>query len=191
MVNPENPTGVEQDAMLVEKFVRGDERAFDLLFHRHKNGVYSLVRRTVGSSEADDLVQEVFVQIYKSLPSFRGDSAFRTWALGIAMNVCRMWIRRNHNKNAMISIPFMEDIADASTGVDSGLVEKIQLQRAILSLTEDERYAVEMHYAQGMSYNEIAQAMECPSGTVKARVHSAITRLRRVLLPSMEEVVDI
>ena len=85
------------DSFLVDRFKHGDRAAFDALFHRHKDGVYSLVYRTVGPDLADDITQEAFTQIHRSLPKFRGDSQFKTWMYCITMNVCRSAIR--HRKS--------------------------------------------------------------------------------------------
>lgn len=188
MANRQNLIEADQDILLVDQFKRGDESAFDSLFYRYKDGIYSLVLRTVGLAEVDDAVQDAFIAIYKSISRFRGDSTFRTWAYRIALNVCQERLRRRYTQ-PQISDEDMEsalDPCDLEAEV-MGRMTGQTVTQAIEDLPQIERSAIEMHYAQDMSYTEIALVLKCPEGTIKARVHRAIAKLRRRLLPVIEE----
>ncbi|MDO8682580.1 MAG: RNA polymerase sigma factor [Armatimonadota bacterium] len=180
---------MDQDAALVTAFHRGDERAFDVVFQRHKRGVYNLAYRTVGAELAEDVMQEVFIQVYKSLGRFRSTGSFRAWIYGITLNVCRD-SKRRHNRRRTIpyddageSIP---DESDPSDIVQARWMYQ-QVEIGMLSLREDERLAVELHYLQGLSYRELSEVLHCSTGTIKARVHHAVCRLRQLLLPSIAQ----
>ena len=190
MAKTEGVREADQDMDLVERFRQGDRDAFDSLYERHKDGIYSLIRRTVGPDSADDAFQEVFIQVFQSARRFRGDSSFRTWAYRVALNVCRDFTRRN-----MRQVPTTDEDPDAAaSGACDPADEATQcwtrseLLNALQSLTTDERAAVELHYMQSLSYREISGILLCPDGTIKARVHSAITKLRRKLSHLVEEV---
>lgn len=172
----------DQDFELVERFKRGDSSAFDALFDRHIRGVRSLVVRTIGQEAADDVTQEVFVQVFRSLGRFRGKSSLRTWIYAITMNQCRDHIR---HRSRQPSVSFFDDTEEMFlTEQVSDPMTRLtltEIERAISLLSEAERAAVELHYVQGLSYSEMAKVFQCPTGTIKARIHSAIAKLRRKL----------
>jgi RNA polymerase sigma-70 factor, ECF subfamily len=179
-----------QNRDLVERFRQGDRNAFDSLYESHKDGIYSLICRTLGPDSADDAFQEVFIQIFQSARRFRGDSSFGTWAYRVALNVCRDLARRNKRQ-----VPTTDADPDAAAGgacdpADEATAcwTRSELFNALQALTTDERAAVELHYMQSLSYREISGMLLCPNGTIKARVHSAITKLRRKLSHLVEEV---
>jgi RNA polymerase sigma-70 factor, ECF subfamily len=183
---------MEQDIALVLQFQRGDEQTFDTIFHQHKRGVYNLAYRTVGAEMAEDAMQEVFIQVYKSLGRFRPTGSFRAWLYRITLNVCRDSKRWHERRPAAQYDDSLDSIPDPSDPVDS--VESRwmygQVESAIQTLPEDERVAIELHYLQGLSYRELSKALGCPSGTIKARIHHAISRLRPKLLPLIEQEVE-
>ena len=184
---------MDEDRVLVSRFRQGDPAAFDSLFRRHKDGVYSLVYRTVGADAADDVVQEVFIQIYKSLRRFRGEASFRTWAYRVTLNACRDFVRRRVRQQAHTSTDDPDDLAcvpdpSASAGDLTVLWTRDELEQALRGLPDSERTAVELHYIQRLSYREMAAVLDCPDGTIKARIHSAMARLRRKLCHLAEEV---
>jgi len=190
MAELECVSDADQDMALVELFRTGDCAAFDALFHRHKDGVYSLVYRILGPEAADDMAQEAFTQIYKALPRFRGDSAVKTWIYRITLNVCRDSLRRKMRSPSLVltEAPNPVDEACDVTDETARLWEREELKRAIDTLSEAERAAVELHYFQGLSYAEMALVLNCPVGTIKARVHTAITTLRQKLNHLLAEV---
>lgn len=184
---------MDEDRVLVSRFRQGDHAAFDLLFRRHKDGVYGLVQRTVGADAADDVVQEVFIQIYKSLRRFRGEASFRTWAYRVTLNVCRDFVRRRVRHQARTSTDNPDALACAadpsvSAGDLTVLWTRDELEQALRGLPDSERTAVELHYVQRLSYRETAAVLGCPDGTIKARIHSAMAKLRLKLHHLAEEV---
>lgn len=190
MAKTEGVREAGQDLDLVERFRQGDRGAFDSLYESHKDGIYSLICRTVGPYSADDAFQEVFIQIFRSARRFRGDSSFGTWAYRIAFNVCRDLTRRNKRQVSTIDVDPDAIAGGACDPADQANAcwTRSELLEALQSLTTDERAAIELHYMQSLSYREISGVLLCPDGTIKARVHSAITKLRLKLSHLVEEV---
>jgi len=186
---PREATGECEDAALTRRFKQGDKTAFDLIFSQYKDTVYSLVCRSVGPDRVDDVVQEAFIRIYRSLGQFRGDSSLKTWIYRVVMNTCAdasrptRWI-----DEPLVDIP--EDAASDSD-VETDAIRAWtadQIEQALGSLSPAERFVVELHYIDDLSYRDIAEVLKCPSGTVKARIHRSIRRLRSELAQILEEV---
>lgn len=175
------------DANLIHDFKQGDKSAFDALFDRYRDGVYSLVYRTLGPAGAEDAAQDVFVQLYKSLHRFRGDAAFKTWLFRLTLNVCRDHIRRHSRQpvTCELSADSVGGDVDAGHGLTTGTAQDVE--SALLDLPEDERSLLELRYVQGFSHREISEMLGCNNGTVRTKIHRAIIRLRRRLLPASEE----
>lgn len=192
MIHCKSMPETDPDFELVARFKRGDTSAFDALFDRHIRGVRSLVVRTVGMDAADDVTQEVFVQVFRSLGRFHGKSSLRTWIYGITMNLCREHSRRRSRQPSVSYSGDAEELCPAENVPDpmTGL-RMSEIEGAIGSLPEMERAAVELHYVQGLSYSEMAEVFRCPTGTVKARVHDAVVKLRRKLCHLEEEVHEL
>ena len=188
-MNEENP-----DQALVERVQQGDKRAFDLLVRKYQHKIVQLVTRYLRDPvEAQDVAQEAFIKAYRALPNFRGDSAFYTWLYRIAINTAK-----NHLV-AMSRRPPTEDIdaqdAEQFSG-DTGLKEyatpehmvlRDEIDRtisaAIEALPEELRTAITLRELEGLSYEEIAQAMECPIGTVRSRIFRAREAIETRLAP--------
>jgi len=177
---------IASDADLILAFKRGDESAFDALFDHHRDSVYSLAYRTLGEARAEDATQDAFLQLYKSLSRFRGDSTFKTWLFRLTLNVCRDHIRRIGRQ------PVTCDLSDFGEGVGceqqtpSGIASA-DLESALFDLPQDERSLLELHYVQGFTHREISEMLGCHNGSVRTRMHRAILKLRRRLLPVSEE----
>jgi RNA polymerase sigma-70 factor, ECF subfamily len=176
-----------EDARLVGLFQRGDEEAFDLLVEKHRRRIYSLVCRLANPGEADDLAQEVFIAAYRALPSFRGDSAFSTWLYRIAVHVCSHHIRKRRLDTTDLDEEFMdlERGHDPEHSAISGELQQ-RVRDAIRALPYKLRLVVVLRDLQGLSYEEIAQVVGCPIGTVRSRLHYATQRLATVLRPYVE-----
>ena len=175
------------DARLVACFQRGDEDAFDELVERHRRRIYSLVCRLASPGEADDLAQEVFIAAYKALPGFRGDSRFSTWLYRIAVHVCSHHLR----KRRLDTVDLDEGYTDSQREHDpewSVMSSELQgrVRHAIEELPYKLRLVVVLRDLQGLSYEEIAQVVGCPIGTVRSRLHYATQRLATVLRPYVE-----
>jgi len=182
------------DAELVKRVQAGDKSAFDLLVRKYQNRVISLVSRYVKNQvTAQDIAQEAFIKAYRGLKNFRGDSAFYTWLYRIAINTAK-----NHLVAQSRRVPDHEiDAQEAELYGSSELLqdqhspEKVMLTEeikkevfaAIEKLPEDLKTAITLRELEGMSYEEIADAMECPIGTVRSRIFRAREAVDKVLQP--------
>jgi RNA polymerase sigma-70 factor (ECF subfamily) len=184
----------DSDMMLVERVQQGETAAFDLLVIRYQHKVLKLIMRYVHDAvEAEDVAQEAFIRAYRALPSFRGDSAFYTWLYRIAINTAKNALVANRRRPIDYSLnpQDTEDYAmqarlkDPETPEGLLLTEEIQntVNSAIENLPEDLRTAIVLRELEGMSYEEIATAMECPVGTVRSRIFRAREAIDRKLRP--------
>ncbi len=191
-------SGVEQsDLELVRRAQRGERGAFDLLVLRYQHKVVKLVARLLRDrTEAEDVAQEAFVKAYRALGSFRGDSAFYTWLYRIAVNTARNTLasrqRRPLQYEAGLSEGEQAAVESRMRHVDTPeanvLSDEIHesVNRAIGDLPEDLRTAIVLREVEGLSYEEIAAAMDCPVGTVRSRIFRAREAIDRILAPLVE-----
>ena len=172
------------DQELVSRAQNGDRRAFDLLVLKYQHKIVNLVMRYVRDPElALDITQEAFIKAYRALPRFRGDSAFYTWMYRIAVNTAKNHLaaqrRRPMDVELDLQDPEQYDLhaklkeTDTPEGVTLSNELKEIVERAIAALPEDLRTAIILRELEGMSYEEIAQTMECPVGTVRSRIFRA------------------
>ncbi len=175
------------DARLVARFQRGDESAFDELVERHRRRVYSLVTRLASSGEADDLAQEVFIAAYKTLPSFRGEAAFSTWIYRIAVHVCSHHLRRRRFDTTELDEQH-QDWDRESDPEQTAMAGELKscVRKAIEDLPYKLRLVVVLRDLHGLNYEEIAQIVGCPIGTVRSRLHYATQKLATTLRPYVE-----
>ena len=180
MVSQKEPT----DKQLVERVKRGDKRAFDLLTLKYLHKIISLVGRYLrDQDEVQDVAQEVFIKAYRALPNFRGDSAFYTWLYRIAINAAK-----NHLVSKSRRPPDTDiDVDDGEFQADSAVLRDDDtpeanlatsqmedvIYKAIADLPEELKVAVTLREFEGLSYEEIAEVMECPVGTVRSRIFRA------------------
>jgi RNA polymerase sigma-70 factor, ECF subfamily len=165
---------------LVERCRSGDERAFQELVDRYKDLVYALIARTVQDrSRAEDLAQDVFLRIHRGLPYFRGEARLSTWMYRIVANVCV----QEYGKAPSVS--FDEDKpAHQQSAPDrrfGDLELKDRLEKAIARLPANYRLLVAAHYLEGMRYEDLADALQQPLGTIKTQLYRAKQQLRRIL----------
>ncbi len=179
----------DQDSAAIERCIGGDLSAFRALVERHQRAVYAVVSRILPNrDDADDIVQEVFVQAYRSIASFRGDASFSTWLCRIAINAA---IKRakTQGRRQTISLDDEEFANDALLrSEDPGPEEQIQrsardaaVRKAVMALPEKHRLVVAMHYFDGHSCQEIADTIGCSVGTVWSRLHYASRKLKEDL----------
>ncbi len=172
------------DKKLVERVQKGDKGAFDLLVLKYQHKIVNLVMRYVRDPElALDISQEAFIKAYRALPRFRGDSAFYTWMYRIAVNTAKNHLaaqrRRPMDVELDLQDPEQYDLhaklkeTDTPEGVTLSNELKETVGRAIAALPEDLRTAIILRELEGMSYEEIAETMECPVGTVRSRIFRA------------------
>jgi RNA polymerase sigma-70 factor (ECF subfamily) len=187
----------EVDQELVRRVQSGDKKAFDLLVKKYQHKVVNLVSRYVhDSSEVLDVAQEAFIKAYRALPNFRGDSAFYTWMYRIAINTAKNYIVALGRRLPSSSIEAQE--AEQLNGESSlkeystpeNLLLKDDVEKTIFSaieeLPDDLRTAIILREMEGLSYEEIAQAMACPVGTVRSRIFRAREAIDKRLKPLLE-----
>jgi RNA polymerase sigma-70 factor (ECF subfamily) len=166
----------ESDLKLVERVQRGERAAFDLLVLRYQHKVLKLIMRYVhDATEAEDIAQEAFVKAYRALQSFRGDSAFYTWLYRIAIN--DLQDPEQYDLHSRLS--------ESETPEALLLTDEIRdtVNRAIENLPEDLRTAIVLRELEGLSYEDIAQTMDCPVGTVRSRIFRAREAIDKKLRP--------
>lgn len=190
-------TGEEADQQLVERAQQGDRRAFDVLVLKYQHRIYSLVTRFMRDpDDVQDVVQEAFIKAYRALPNFRGESAFYTWLYRIAINTAKNHLsaRARRPQGVDIDADDAEYIASAAmlrdlAGPENMLMtEQLRavIERAIAALPEDLRTALTLREFDGLSYEEIAEAMQCPVGTVRSRIFRAREAVDREILPLVD-----
>ena len=185
---PRNPPlAGELDA--IERAKNGDAEAFETLYAMHKRRVYSLCLRMVSNmAEAEDLAQEAFLQLYRKIGTFRGDSAFSTWMHRLTVNVVLMHLRKKG-----LPLVSLEETLDPTQGDGprkdigtrdlrlSGSLDRVGLERAVGELPPGYRLVFVLHDVEGYEHNEIAGMMGCSIGNSKSQLHKARLRLRDLL----------
>ena len=177
------------EAEAIERAKQGDAEAFQALYDRHKRRVYSLcLRMTANTAEAEDLAQEAFLQLFRKIGTFRGESAFSTWLHRLSVNVVLMHLRKK-------SLPVVSlDETTQNTEEDSpkkdfgaedlslaGSIDRLQLQKAVESLPPGYRTIFVLHDVEGYEHNEIAGIVGCSIGNSKSQLHKARMKLRDIL----------
>jgi RNA polymerase sigma-70 factor (ECF subfamily) len=190
------PLGVENqrddsEGTLLERAQRGDEQAFAALYQLHNKRVYSVcLRMTKDVAEAEDLTQEAFIQVFRNLNSFQGNSAFATWVYRIAVNTVLMKLRRRKSP-PLLSLD--EPVSSHSPslkreiGKDDlnlrGAIDRIALRRAVEELPKGARQIFELHEVEGYQHHEIAERLQCSIGNSKSQLHKAKKTMRDLLFP--------
>jgi RNA polymerase sigma-70 factor (ECF subfamily) len=166
---------------LVERCRRGDDDAFRELIEHYKNLVYALIVRAVPDrSRADDLAQDVFLRVHRGLPYFRGEARLSTWIYRIVANVCAQ--AREHDTRLPLDAQALTDSAVRREDRHASELElKDRLEKAIARLPAQYRLLVAAHYLDGVRYEDLAEALKMPLGTVKTHLHRAKRELRHML----------
>ena len=187
----------DSDQQLVERVQAGEKAAFDLLVRKYQHRVLKLVSRFVNdASEAEDVAQEAFIKAYRALASFRGDSAFYTWLYRIAINTAKNALVSNRRRPVDFDLDLQDPeqydrharLKEGDTPEGVLLTEEIRtvVERAMEQLPEDLRTAIVLRELEGLSYEEIAEAMDCPVGTVRSRIFRAREAIDRKLKPLLD-----
>lgn len=183
-------TGELTEAEAIRRAQQGDAGAFERIYRLHSRRVYALCLRMVGNTaEAEDLVQEAFLQLFRKIGTFRGESAFSTWLHRLAVNVVLMRLRKK--TVAVTSLDEQSEPDEEASGprrdygaLDlrlSGSVDRVNLERAVRQLSPGYRSVFVLHDVQGYEHNEIAALMKCSIGNSKSQLHKARMRLRELL----------
>jgi len=176
---------------MVRRAQRGDQEAFATLFQLHKKRVYSVcLQMTKDVADAEDLTQEAFLQVFRCINSFRGDSAFSTWLYRVAVNTVLMKLRRRKTSQTVSldepvsaeSPSLTRDIGQADLNLN-GAIDRIALRRAVEELPEGCRRIFDLHEIEGYQHHEIADLLECSIGNSKSQLHKAKMKMRDLLFP--------
>ena len=192
----------DSDLALVQRVQRGDVRAFDLLVIKYQRRVERLIGRFVRDTDlVQDLAQEAFIRAYRALPQFRGESAFYTWLYRIAVNTAKKQLMvlgrdpvitesalaERREQEDETSAPQLEQRDDETPeAVLAGKEVARVVNEAIQALSEDLRQALVLREIEGLSYEEIAQVMNCPVGTVRSRIFRAREAIAQRLRPVLD-----
>jgi RNA polymerase sigma-70 factor (ECF subfamily) len=176
------------EAEAIEKARNGDVRGYESLYHLHRSRVYSLCLRLTGNtSDAEDLAQEVFLQVYRKISTFRGDAKFGSWLYRVAMNLVLMHFRRRRPREISLNAPRtlnsdgMQSQPRGQSWTSSFLVERVALGRALGSLSKARRSVVLLHDVNGFTHGEVGQRLGLAAGTSKSQLHKAHIELRDML----------
>ncbi|MGF1763118.1 RNA polymerase sigma factor RpoE [Aliivibrio kagoshimensis] len=185
------------DQVLIERVQNGDKQAFNLLVVKYQNKVCSLVSRYVNNSgDVPDVAQEAFIKAYRALPGFRGESAFYTWLYRIAVNTAKNYIVAQGRRPPASDI----DAEDAEYYESGTALKEIsnpenlslseELRQVVFStidaLPEDLKTAITLRELEGLSYEDIAEIMDCPVGTVRSRIFRAREAVEKKIRPLMQ-----
>jgi RNA polymerase sigma-70 factor, ECF subfamily len=187
------------EADAIERAKQGDAQAFQELYDRHKRRVYSLcLRMTANTAEAEDLSQEAFLQLYRKIGTFRGESAFSTWLHRLSVNVVLMHLRKKN-----LPVVSLEETTQGSGEDDTpkkdfgaedlalaGSIDRLQLQRAVDDLPPGYRTIFVLHDIEGYEHNEIATIVGCSIGNSKSQLHKARMKLRDLLRMNRAEKAE-
>ena len=184
------------EAEAIERAKQGDAWAFQQLYDKHKRRVYSLcLRMTANTAEAEDLTQEAFLQLYRKIATFRGESAFSTWLHRLSVNVVLMHLRKKGLPVVSLEETTQgggeEDTPKKDFGAEdialAGSIDRLQLQRAVEDLPPGYRTIFVLHDVEGYEHNEIATIVGCSIGNSKSQLHKARMKLREFLKTSRAE----
>lgn len=188
VTEPTTTVRFDSDLDLVRRAQQGDPDAFATLFYNHKPRIYSVcLRMTNNTAEAEDLTQDAFLQVFRKLATFRGDSALSTWLYRIAVNTVLMHFRKKALRQVSLDETYNQDARMVRREYGSkdqrlsGSVDRIALTRAIKELPAGYRTIFLLHEVEGYEHQEIAQLLDCSVGNSKSQLHKAKLRIRELL----------
>jgi len=180
---------IDDDFSLIQRFIEGDESTFRTLVQRHKDKIRNIIYLTLNSSDSvDDIAQDVLITIYKNLKSFRFQSQFSTWLYRITVNKCKDHLRKVKIRSIFIPIKDGEEDPVYIPSMEHKDISEI-VNQAISKLPEKLRLPLLLKDIEGLSYQEIAETVNCEIGTVKSRIFRAREGLRELLKPYEQELI--
>lgn len=180
---------LDDDFSLIQRFIEGDESTFRILVQRHKDKIRNIIYLTLNSSDAiDDIAQDVLITIYKNLKSFRFQSQFSTWLYRITVNKCKDHLRKVRVRNIFAPIKDGEEDPAYIPSMEHKDISEF-VNKAISKLPEKLRLPLLLKDIEGLSYQEIAETVDCEIGTVKSRIFRAREGLRELLKPYEQELM--
>lgn len=188
---------VDVDQQLVERVQKGDKRAFDLLVLKYQHKIFAVISRFIRDhAEVQDVAQDAFIKAYRALPNFRGESAFYTWMYRIAINTAKNYLVARNRRPPASDL----DVEDAEFYAGNDAIHEMNtpernllrdelhqvIEQAFQDLPDDLRMAVTLREIDGLSYEEIAEVMDCPIGTVRSRIFRAREAIDKKIQPLIE-----
>lgn len=185
------------DQQLVERVQKGDKRAFDLLVLKYQHKIFAVISRFIRDhAEVQDVAQDAFIKAYRALPNFRGESAFYTWMYRIAINTAKNYLVARNRRPPASDLevedaefyPGNDAIHEMNTPERNFLRDELHgvIDQAFRDLPDDLRMAVTLREIDGLSYEEIAEVMECPIGTVRSRIFRARDAIDKKIQPLID-----
>src|ERR1700722_7405623 len=192
---------LDLDHALVERVQKGDQRAFDLLVRKYQHKIVAVISRYISDwSECQDVAQEAFIRAYRAMANFRGDSQFYTWMYKIAINTAKNYLVSQGRRPPTDDISIEDAVLlDGGTRLKERATPERELLRqeieqtvfdTVESLPEDLKVAITLREVDGLSYEEIAQTMNCPIGTVRSRIFRARDAIDQKLRPLLSDTVS-
>jgi RNA polymerase sigma-70 factor (ECF subfamily) len=179
------------DSKLIKELKKGRPEAYEKLYAQHVRRIGRIAKSYLGVDDVEDVIQEVFIKIYKNIKKFRGDSSLSTWIYRITVNVCKDMLAKKHRKKEILTSFGLEEEEEKSfpepieeiKPSDEFLkeVSAEEIHKAIETLSQDDRLLITLREIEGMSYTEIADVVGKPIGTVKSKLHYARERLKEIL----------
>ncbi len=197
---PEADKPLDTDAMLVERTVAGDQKAYELLVIKYQRRIQRLIGRMVRDVDlVEDIAQETFIRAYRALAQFRGDAQFYTWLYRIAVNTAKKALMELKRDPTVSENSFKSTDDDETSPIENELTSSetpeailaskeiaVMVNAAMEALPEELRQAITLREIDGLSYEEIAEAMSCPIGTVRSRIFRAREAISEKLKPLLE-----
>ena len=181
---------LDDDFSLIQKFIEGDESTFKTLVQRHKDKIRNIIYLMLNNTDSvDDIAQDVLITVYRNLKNFRFESQFSTWLYRITVNKCKDHMRKVKIRSIFTPITNDEEHPSYTPSVENKDVSEI-VQKAISRLPEKLRVPLLLKDIEGLSYQEISEAMNCEIGTVKSRIFRAREGLRSLLEPYETELMS-
>ena len=187
-----------EEEKFIEALKKGDERAYEVFYYEYAPKIGAIAKSYLGYDDVEDVIQEVMMRVYKGIKKFRGDSKLSTWVHRIAVNVCKDHLEKRKRRREVLT-SFPEDDEEEHVAehpfVESGVLEEAlneldheRIMNLMNKLSEEDRLLIKLRDIDGKSYEEIAEILGKPIGTVKSRLHYARKKLRKLMEGGMEDV---